>query len=562
MRILTFLLLAGCSRDEPATDEDSSTPEPVVVVPTLAVSSPERGSFVDGGSIKLSGAIAAGSAKLAGLTLGGTDVPVASDGSFSLPIGLSPGINIFGLRAVDEGGERAVDGRAVYAGPLHPSGELLEGAVQMQLGPAVLDDNEDDLDDVAGIAEHLMETTDISGTIVGVPIETDYATVTPTNLGYGAVEVNLTPVDGALLAEVVLYDLWMPFEAEKWGLSTDGEIWADAAVLHTTLNISGDAVTPTGTSFDLEGYGGEIDWLPDAILTWAEEYLEDEVAATTEEMVSSLVGEYLRAFSIDTELLEGVSLLVALGGADVSEHGMMLTLDAAVESTAGALPAGAGSAITDGSAPSWPLSDAPFSLAVDDDLVNQILFAVWGSGALSGFEYGGDELTLLTGAQPTPPLGPLQRLTLDMDLPPMIGSATQDDMDADLALGEWRMGFVREDGEELTFSVNVRVGAQVSFTDTDELSLALDNRPAMMSMEIGVLSWPEALDPGDLAALIKLMVPPLLGNADGFLPGLALPAIDLGSFSESMAGIELTPQDLSLAVDSGGWIVLDGDFGK
>ena len=112
MRILTFLLLAGCSRDEPATDEDSSTPEPVVVVPTLAVSSPERGSFVDGGSIKLSGAIAAGSAKLAGLTLGGTDVPVASDGSFSLPIGLSPGINIFGLRAVDEGGERAVDGRA------------------------------------------------------------------------------------------------------------------------------------------------------------------------------------------------------------------------------------------------------------------------------------------------------------------------------------------------------------------------------------------------------------------------------------------------------------------
>jgi hypothetical protein len=563
MRILTVLLLCACSRDEqPATDEVTE-PEPVVVLPTLTVSSPERGSFVEAGSVELSGVVGAGSAALAGLKLNGTtSISLASDGAFSAPIGLSPGINILGLRAEDLGGERAVDGRAVYAGPLNPPGELLAESVRMQLGPDVLDDDEDDLDDVAGIAEYMLEESDVAGAIVGQTIETSYADVTPTSLSYGAVEVNLVPVDGAILAEVILYDLWMDFEAETWVLSTTGSIWADAAVLTTRLSISGDTVTPSNTVFDLEGYGGEIDWLPDAILTWAEEYLEEEIATTTEDMVSELLGEYLGAFSVDTELLEGVSLSVALSDADASTDGLLLMLDAAVSSTAGSLPAGAGSAITDGRAPDWPLSDSPFSLAVDDDLVNQILFALWGSGALSGFEYGGTELIALTGSEIAPPLGPLERLTLDMGLPPMLGGATQDDMDADIALGEWRMAFFREDGEELTFSVNVRVGAQVSFSDADELSLALDNRPSMITMEIGVMSWPDALDPGDLASLIRLMVPPLLGNADNFLPGIGLPPIDLGSFSESLSGIELTPQDLALTVDDGGWIVLDGGFSK
>ena len=562
MRILTPLLLAACSRGEPHVEDEASSPEPAVVLPALGVSSPERGSFIDAGTVALAGAVEPGSAALERLTLNGsTDVALSADGTFSTTVGLNPGINIFGLRAEDAGGERAVDGRAVYAGPLNPPGEVLEESVRIQLGAVLLDDDQDDLDDVAGIAEYILEESDLTSSIIGETIEASFADITPTGVDYGAVEVNLDPTDGVLRAEVILYDLWMDFEAESFGLSTDGSIWADAAVLNTELTISGKTATPSNTTFDLEGYGGEIDWLPDAILGWAEEYLEDEIASTTEELVAELVGEYLGAFAIDTDLVHGVKLSVVLAGADVSSDGLLLTLDAAVSSTSSQLP-GSGSAITSGSAPSWPLSPSPFSLAVDDDLVNQILFSLWGSGLLSGFEYGGTELILLTGAEITPPLGPLERVTLDMGLPPMLSSATEDDMDADLALGEWDMTFHREDGETLSFSVNVRVGTQLRFTEADELSLTLDNRPSQITMEIGVKSWPEALDPGDLASLIKLMVPPLLGNADNFLPGLSLPPLDLGSFSDSMSGIELTPQELTLEVDSGGWIVLDGGFGK
>jgi hypothetical protein len=562
MRILTFLLLASCTRNSPSVEADGTPPEPVVDLPVLAVTSPERGRFIESGSVRLEGSVEQGSAVLDRLTLNGdTDLSLSSDGTFSTPVSLSPGINILSLRTEDLGGERAVDGRAVYAGPLNPPGELLEEAIRMQLGRAVLDDDDDDLDDVAGIAEYILEEGDVTDSIVGETIETTYADVTPTRLDFGDVEVNLTPSSGVLLAEVVLNDLWMDFDAESLGLSTDGSIWADAAVLTTELTIVGDTVTPGYTTFDLEGYDGKIDWLPDAILTWAEEYLEEEIAATTEEMIAELVGEYLGAFAVDTELMDGVDLSVSLASADVSSNGLLLTLDASVSSR-GSLPSGAGSAITAGAAPGWPLSNSPFSLAVDDDLVNQVLFALWGAGELSGFEYGGTKLIALTGSEISPPLGPLERMTLDMDLPPMIGGATQDDMDADLALGEWRMGFHREDGETLSFSVNVRAGAQVRFNDDDELSLELDNRPSQITMAVGVTSWPDALDPGDLASLIKLMVPPLLGNADNFLPGITLPPLDLGSLSDSMSGIELTPQELTLVVDSGGWIMLDGGFGK
>lgn len=563
MRIFSIMLLGACSQDESAPEDGFTTPQAVVVLPSLEVQSPERAAFIGASSLALSGTVGAGSTALQRLTFNSdTDISFSSDGAFSVPVGLSPGINIFSLRAEDLGGQRAVDGRAVYAGPLHPPGELLEESVRLQLGPELLDDDDDsDLDDIAGIVAYLLEDVGVADAIVGQTIETSYADVTPTSLDFASASVDLVPTSDVILVEVVLSDLWMDFDAEQWGLSTDGSIWADAVVLSTALSVSGDTVTSSSTVLELEGYGGEIDWLPDAILTWAEAYLEAELAATTEALVTDLMGGYLSAFAIDTELLDGVALSVSLADASVSEAGLLLRLDASVSSASGALPPDAGSAITDGSAPDWPLSDAPFSVAVDDDLVNQILFALWGAGALSGFEYDGTALIALTGAEIAPPLGPLERLTLDMDLPPMLGAATQDDMDADLSLGEWRMAFHRDDGELLAFSVNVRVGAQVRFTDADALSLSLDNRPSLITMAVGVTDWPSSLDAGDLAALVKLMVPPLLGNADNFLPSITLPPIELGDLSTAMDGIALTPQALTLSVDDGGWVVLNGSFG-
>ena len=75
MRILTLLLLVACSRGELLVEEEATPPEPVVVIPALGVTSPERGSFIEAGSVKLAGSVEQGSAALDRLTLNGsTDI--------------------------------------------------------------------------------------------------------------------------------------------------------------------------------------------------------------------------------------------------------------------------------------------------------------------------------------------------------------------------------------------------------------------------------------------------------------------------------------------------------
>ena len=124
------------------------------------------------------------------------------------------------------------------------------------------------------------------------------------------------------------------------------------------------------------------------------------------------------------------------------------------------------------------------------------------------------------------------------------------------------MRFQREDGEVFDFSVNCAAGMQL-VPEEGELELSLDDRPAWVDVAVGVLTAPDALDPGDLAALVRLMVPPIVGSASNFLPGFAAPDIDLGALSGlgALEGQVLSLQDPELEVAEGAWVVLTGTMG-
>lgn len=556
--------LGACSRD-PAPSADATAPEvQAPVQPALTVSAPERYRFFPSGSAQIAGQLSPGSSPLSALTVNGDAVDLDEDGRFVASLDLSPGINILSTRGEDTDGGRAVDGRAVYAGPLHDPGATLPGAVRMQLGPDLLDDDEPDLDDVAAIGESVLADGDLASALVGVPIDAGFATITPTALSYGDVSIDIAPGTGALAASVVLYDVQMDFDADTGWLTLGGTAWLDAMTLSLTLEADGSTVAATSSAVALEGYMLSVDWVPewleDDLADWTVETLEEEIAGTAEETVAELVGEYLGAFAIEAEVLDGVVLSVSLAEVASSPDGLQLTLDASVSGPAAGLPGDAGSAATEGAAPPWPSGASPFWVAADDDLVNQVTFAMWASGALGGFSYSGEELTALSGAALVPPLGPVDTVELGIGMPPSVHPPTADDMSVDIGLGEWTMAFTRADGEVLSFSVNARTGALVAFSDTDEIILELDNRPANMVIAVGATAHPDALDPGDLAALIKLMVPPLFGNASAFLPGFALPPLDLGAVTPALEGVALVPADLSLSLTADAWLVLDGDL--
>ena len=245
--VLALVALAACSRDPepqgggPEPDAEVSPP----VLPTLSVSAPERGAFVPEGSLQVAGSAVAGDAALSTLTLNGAEVALDGGGqpgsraTFATTLATEPGINILGFRVDDAAGERAIDGRAVYAGPLLDPGATVEGGMRMQIGPELLDDDDSDLDDVAAIVEVVLGDPAIASAMVGTPFESDYFVLTPTSLSWTGASVDIVPGDAGLAVNLTLTDLWMDFDVEGTGwydwLGTSGSAWADAVTIRTTL---------------------------------------------------------------------------------------------------------------------------------------------------------------------------------------------------------------------------------------------------------------------------------------------------------------------------------------
>ena len=150
-----------------------------VDLPVLAVDGPDRSWFSGGSTVGYSGTAQAGTWDLTELRLNGETIDLDGSGRFTHDWTAEPGLLILAARLEDEGGERALDARSVYHGPLHAPGAMIEGGVRLQVAPELLDDNDPDLDDLASIAELTMSDDALLGELVGEPIETEDVTVTP-----------------------------------------------------------------------------------------------------------------------------------------------------------------------------------------------------------------------------------------------------------------------------------------------------------------------------------------------------------------------------------------------
>lgn len=558
------VVLWGCpAKTDPEDTGVAVDVPPTVVNPLLQITTPSRGEFVPSQTVDITGSAVSGSAPLQQMTVNDDTTPLDGDGPFASELALKPGLNVLSFRLEDERGGRAVDGRSVYAGTLRNPQERIDNAVQLQLGNELLDDNDPDMDDLASVATLLLEQDSFSDVFVGVPLETSFATITPTSLTLSSADVDLWTTDGALNATVVLSDVEMDFDVDAGWFSTVGTAQVDALSIDLSIEADGSAISVSQSTATLDGFSIAVDWFPDfledELADWTVGTFEEQIADMAAETIATVVDEYLAAFSVETALLDGVMLSAEIADISASAAGLQLVMDASLVGDNSALPPNAGSVITDGSAPQWPSSDVPaLWVALDDDLVNQLLFAIWSSGALSDHQYSGAELPVLAGSALAPPLGPVSSLKLTVGLPPSIHPPLDASMTLDVGLGEWAMTFEREDGVVFDFSVNVQTGATVDVNDSGELSLSIDNRPAYMSLAVGVVAHPDSLDSGDLAALVKLMVPPLFGNAGSFLPDVALPPIDLGAIDASLSGVVFQPQITSALFTDDRWLVLEG----
>jgi len=302
-------------------------------------------------------------------------------------------------------------------------------------------------------------------------------------------------------------------------------------------------------------------WLEPLIVGSVQDEIQRVIGEQVIDLVETLVADYLNAFILETELFAGVSIVASISDLDVTDDGLQMMVDAFFQGNLiKDIPNGAGSARVAGSPPSWPLSTQdPFAIAASGDLINQLMFTIWGTGYFEGTEIDGILIQGLSGGAIPAPIGPVERLEIDFGLPPSIHPVQLGDQTASLAIGEWKMHFFREDGEEVDFRINLEAGLDI-FIEDGKVKINIDDRPAEIELGVATFSGPEGLDKGDLSALGRLMIPSLLGSVTSFLPSIDLPSVPLGTLADNLEGRELTIQDGDISMTNTSWLLIEANI--
>lgn len=580
--IYSLTMLLACGAPDPVdgtqpVGDPPTTAEEVLDLPVLSIEYPERGSFDSSGSGSVRGSVRSGQTAVSGITINGDYYPVGETGRFDASMGWVPGIQIVGARVEASNGERAIDGRSFYAGPTHEPDSWIENAVRMEIDGEVLDDDDDIPDDVAGLLELALEDTTVIESLIGVPVVTDSAVFTPTQISFGRASIDLSPDTDAIEAQVGIdgIEIDVDIQGVDWYSGVEISATASATSVDTALSMSLESdngvvrAEVTEVEVALDGFDVAVDWVPefleDSLSGWIADYIEGAIAELIEVNLTTFVEETLTAFAVATTFDDDLSMDLRLADISIAPSGIRFEVDARIQAiTPVALPRNAGSLTTPGEAPEWPeYKTQPFWAAIDDDLINQLGFAFWSTDLVRNVEFDGVLLGGLTGAPLPAPLGPSDTVVMSLNLPPVLSPTLDEDWAAQLSIGEWNVTFNRTDGETLQFSINFRAHVNAEVDEDGAIRVAIDNRPAQIEQAIGVLEAPDALDPGDLAALVKLLVPPLLGNTSQFAPDIPIPELPLDEFIdvEATQGKILVVEDPAIKLEDNGWLLLQAGLG-
>ena len=600
--LIALVVMVGCSNDENAGHNDrdagASLPDalPQPIHPKLQLTTPERGVFSPFQSVLVTGAARAGSAAIDRLRVNGEETPLTADGTFERSVSLNPGPNIVDLRleAADLG--RAVDAITVFGGPTHPPGEPLEDALRIHLGPSLLDDDDPDLDDLARVFEVLLVDEGYLSQMTEEPFEASGMSLTVSHIDIEAAAVDIRPAGACLFVALDLGG------GAAGGIELSFETSGAASLLGTQVTLDADRVEIRGhlcpkmedAEPDLIIEVGEVEVALTNLVLSTDEYpdLIDEVPAIHDALTTllklyianwlsdslgELTTELLRGFafertfdlatvSADSQappLTEGLWVTVSFGvdGLWASDHGLDLSLSGSFSAPLGLAraPVDAGSLRTDDPPPNGPFSDRPLAVAISDDALNQLLFATWWGGMTASFEFPLDALSELPEV-----FQPLTSFTTNANLPATVLPATEDEYLYDLAIGELGLEILAGTDRRFDVSLHLRAGVAIDADDEGLLSMRLDDRARLITVHAAALQVPSFLDPGDVAALFRLMMPALLGEAEVRFGGFPIPVIEfdlLGENVQALAGrgLTLSTPTVRRTGAGGGYLVVEGD---
>jgi hypothetical protein len=494
-----------------------------------------------------------------------------SNGSFSTSPELEDGVNIVGLRVVAEDDERTVDGRSFFAGTVVAQGHRIPNAVRIHLSPLFLDDGDAEFDDIASVVEAVLVDPSVLEKIQQ-PFENDVALLEPTQATVESAAAELVPIPDAISMALTLHTVQVAFDLTgKEGfeslLSGPGVLDIEQVDIALTVVFSTEEESISATVTDVEvsllGFGITHEQLEslgsavaDALTDYAKDYVETSFEELTTEKVGPLLINFLQGFEIDTTVGEDppLNLSFELESIAVAPHGLNLNLSASVTSPLGTgVPFGPQfGSLTTASAPVDPnFSSERVAFVIDDDAINQFLFAYWFGGSASAIRLTPEEMEAFDLSGLPAAFQPLQEVTIDLLLPPTLSARNlaADDYAFDVSIGDLLLSLSTTTGRQFAVSINARAGVSVEWTESGGLKPRIDARPKHMILSVGCYQSPPNFDPGSVASLLRLGIPPLLTqSAAGF--SFEIPSIGLNKFTEidSLATQALTFPNLKARI--------------
>ncbi len=529
-------------------------------------------------------------------------------GTWVAQFGAKHGLNRLRAELTDLGDQVSKATRGFYyAGSYYPvdgskpDAALVKSGLQVFLGKDFFDDGVHDPahpDDLATLLEVAIGGLDVNSLLPPGGISSGGIDVQLSNLSFGKPKISLQPVDGGMnmLLQIANLKTDIAVKAtQKLGpISVTLKVSGDVTISQLTIDlglgmevlngqvstkITHNIVSIDSINVGINGIGGLLDPLINLIIGAYKGQIADQFAKAIGDQIPKLLGGLLNQFAINQaialpSLLPGqpaasIQLVSKLQTLQFTGMGGLVLLDMGFVAQKGTTHAVLGAIARSGCVGTVQDQFAidktqRMQLAVHDDVINQLLYAVWYAGALKLDQI---DLKQLAGAGASGSPFPLDGATLDLDLflQPILESCGQSDPSkVRIQVGDVYAQANLPLGNPLSLGLfaSLDLGAQIAMTTTpagtQQLAVTIDPQ---IEYQLELFSITKSYE-GSKKVFEDLITKLLTDQLSKGLPGLDklaldLPSLDLGGLLPGLpagAKIGLKIQKLTRA---GGYTALD-----
>lgn len=554
--------------------------------PKIELDTPERGDWHEGDAGLVAGTVTDDWSDIATLEINGDSVTPESDGTFEHNVTYDFGVNVVETTAIDTDGNGSTDTRAVLAGDfLSYGGTVDEGLVVR------LHEGNGGLGTLESLGEGLINSTDLTSLIpnpvvnqssqscftiwpFGTTCITWYSVrLTVSNPSFSGSDLSIDPTSsGILQTDFRVDDIYLRWGANLTllgiGSSASGSITANYILAEMGLqpyvssnqlgvNIASVNASTNGFYFDMNGALYDVlsfFGLDSVISGLISGFLEGAIEDIVRDEIPSILADTLGTLEIGFDLPFGdnVYAIDALPHAvNVDDLGLDLSLETIVTADQWfSAYTGLGSLYYGYTAPVW--TGAPGTIiALSDDFINQLFYAMWGGGLLD-MEMSSSALGLDPSSLEIlfPGLTELTILTEAL-LPPVVVPDPSGGF-PEIQIGDLRLTLLNGDaatGTEL-IDVYVTIFADLDLSGSSATSLSATLGTPTLYFDV---VYPDANSIGaaDTEALLDELVPLLLPTLTEALADVPIPEIE---------GFSISGVSVSTAGPEKGYTTLGGDL--